>query len=44
MWLYKGARIIMKTTGNTGREAGGTFKEPMFVFIVAACWTEKVES
>lgn len=34
----------MKTTGNTGREAGGTLKEPSMVFIVADCWTEKVDS
>lgn len=34
----------MKMTGKTGREAGGTLKEPSFVFMVAACWTENVES
>lgn len=34
----------MKSTGKTGREAGGTFREPSFVFIVEAWWTEKVES
>lgn len=34
----------MKTTGKTGRDAGGTFREPTLVFMVAACWTEKVES
>lgn len=43
-WSYTGARIMMKTTGKTGREAGGTFKEPSLVFMVAACWTENVES
>lgn len=34
----------MKMTGKTGSEAGGTLKSPSFVFMVAACWTEKVES
>lgn len=34
----------MKRTGKIGREAGGTFREPSLVSIVAACWTEKVES
>lgn len=34
----------MKRTGNTGREAGGTLREPSLVFMVAACWTENVES
>ena len=34
----------MKVTGKMGREAGGTFKEPSLVFIVAACSTENVES
>lgn len=43
-WSYIGASTIMKMTGNTGREAGGTSKEPILVFMVAACWTEKVES
>lgn len=27
-----------------GREAGGTFRDPSLVFMVAACWTENVES
>ncbi|KAJ8547862.1 hypothetical protein K7X08_021098 [Anisodus acutangulus] len=36
--------IMMNTTGKMGSEAGGTFKEPSFVFIVAACWTENVFS
>lgn len=35
---------MMKTTGKTGRDAGGTFREPTLVFMVAACWTEKVDS
>ena len=39
-----GARTMMKRTGNTGSEAGGIFREPSLVFIVAACWTKKVES
>lgn len=34
----------MKRTGKMGREAGGTFKVPSLVFMVAACWTEKVDS
>lgn len=34
----------MKMTGKTGREAGGTFREPSLVFMVAACCTENVES
>lgn len=44
IWLYVGARIMMKMTGKIGREAGGTFKDPSLVFMVAACWTEKVDS
>lgn len=36
--------MMMKSTGNTGREAGGTLREPILVFIVEACSTEKVES
>lgn len=43
-WLYMGASIMMKMTGNTGREAGGTSNEPILVSMVAACWTEKVDS
>jgi len=34
----------MNITGKTGRDAGGTFKEPRLVFMVDACWTENVES
>lgn len=34
----------MKMIGKIGNEAGGTFSEPIFVFIVAACSTENVES
>lgn len=34
----------MNTTGKMGSEAGGTFKVPSLVFMVAACWTENVES
>lgn len=36
--------IIKKTIGKTGSDAGGTLNEPSIVFIVAACWTENVES
>lgn len=34
----------MKTIGNMGRDAGGTVREPTLVSMVAACWTENVES
>lgn len=44
VWSYNGTMIMMKRTGKTGREAGGTLKEARFVFMVAACWTENVES
>nr|GEW69009.1 hypothetical protein [Tanacetum cinerariifolium] len=42
-WSYIGASTIMKMTGNTGRESGGTRKEPILVFMMSVCWTEKVE-
>lgn len=34
----------MKRIGKMGREAGGIVKEPSLVSIVAACWTENVDS
>ena len=34
---------MMKRTWKMGRKAGGIFKEPRFLFMVVACWTEKVE-
>lgn len=35
---------MINTTGKIGRDAGGTFRDPSFVSIVAACWTEKVDN
>nr|AFK34117.1 unknown [Lotus japonicus] len=35
---------MIKSTGKTGKEAGGTLREPNLVFIVPACSTENVDN